>query len=57
MNARLTHTANKVDKLVSLFEGNVQTLQFSEQSSYFVSLNLINLLSNPYKDVGKRIIE
>jgi hypothetical protein len=55
-NARFMHASNKVDKLVSFFENNVQNLQFSEQSAYFVSLNLMNLAGNPYKDVGKRVI-
>ena len=55
-NAMFMHASNKVDKLVSFFESNVQNLQFSEQSAYFASLNLINLAGNPYKDLDKRVI-
>ena len=55
-NAMFMHASNKVDKLVSFFESNVQNLQFSEQSAYFASLNLINLVGNPYKDLDKRVI-
>jgi tetratricopeptide (TPR) repeat protein len=57
LTARFKHINDKVDKLVTLFECNVQSLQFSEQSAYFVSLNLISLSSNSYKDIGKRIME
>jgi tetratricopeptide (TPR) repeat protein len=54
---RFTHTSKKVEQLLSLFESNIQSLQFSEQSAYIVSLIFNNILLYPHKDVSKRLTE